>query len=169
MAADLTDIAVLVPRVRRALGDAADGLTDQQVKERAADAIAGILLFSEGEMGVRLEVKDRDEFGAPTDWRTSRELTEEEGTVIVLQAAIDALDSSLSGLVAEKFGTGVDRYEYQVSAQALTAKLKRLLADRDRAIEILLRGERAPVAWVNTLGVRDRGADMAVNPWLYGG
>ncbi len=165
--ADLLDIKVLVPRVRRALGEAAEGLTDQEVTERVADAVAGILLFTEGEMSLRLEVAARDDdFGAPISWQTSRELTEEEAVVFALQAAIDSLTRDLSQtFTAEKFSNPIDSYEYQRSATALTEQIKGLRADRDRAVDVLLNAGRVSVSWVNTLGVRDRETDQLVEPF----
>ena len=85
-----TDIRILVPRVRRALGPAAADLSDDAVKDAVADAIADVLLYTGTIFGKTLTVTDRDEAtGAPSEYETSEELSLAESSVIAAQAALN--------------------------------------------------------------------------------
>lgn len=173
---DLRDIRVMIPRVRRALdGPEATGsaavsakLSDEQVTAVIADAIASVIFYSSGAFGRKLEVLERDSnYMAPIAWQTSEQLTEDEQTVIVAQAALDYFFNSLTTLKTTESLKEADReWSWGTSASAIAERVKELRAQRDRAIELLTSQNVIAEAWVNTLAVRDSYTDMLIEPWV---
>lgn len=176
---DLRDVRVLIPRTRRALdGPEATGsasvsarLSDDQLTAVIADAIADVIFYSSGSFGKKLEVIERDpSYMAPIAWRTSEELSEEEASVVIAQAALNYFFNSLSTLKTSESTREADReWSWQVSASAIAERVKELRAQRDRAIELLSAQNIVAEAWINTLAVRDSYTDMLIEPWVFEG
>lgn len=177
---DLRDVRVLIPRTRRALdGPEATGsasvsakLSDDQLAAVIADAIADVIFYSSGSFGRKLEVVERDpNYMAPIAWRTSEELSEEEASVVIAQAALSYFFNSLSTLKTSESMREADReWSWQVSASAVAERVKELRAQRDKAIELLGAQNVVAEAWINTLAVRDSYTDMLIEPWVsFGG
>ncbi len=173
---DLRDVRVMIPRVRRALdGPEATGsasvsakLSDDQVTAVIADAIANVIFYSSGAFGRQLEVIERDpNYMAPIAWRTSEELSEDEQSVIVAQAALDYFFHSLTTLKTSETLKEADReWSWGTSASSVAERVKDLRAQRDRAIELLTSQNVIAEAWINTLAVRDSYTDMLIEPWV---
>lgn len=176
---DPRDVRVLIPRMRRSLdGPEATGsasvsarLSDDQLTAVIADAIADVIFYSSGAFGRKLEVVERDtSYLAPIAWRTSDELSEDEISVIVAQAALNYFFNALSTLKTGETMKEADReWSWSISASAIAERVKELRAQRDRAIELLTAQNVVAEAWVNTLAVRDSYTDMLIEPWVYEG
>lgn len=172
---DLKDIRVLIPRMRRALdgpqatSSAVSGtMTDEQVGNTVADAIAAVIFYSGGGWGRQLLVTARDEnYMAPIAWETDEALSEPEATVVVAQAALDHFHNSLSSLkTSEHIVNEGEEWQWQISAQAVAERIKQLKALRDEALAKLEASNRPSEAWVNTIAERDAATDLLIEPWV---
>ena len=146
---DLRDTQVLIPRVRRALegpdalmGSAAvasSDLSDDQINDVVADAIADVIFYSGGLFGHTLEVTARDAtYLAPTAWLVDPALTDAEATVIVAQAALNYFFSWAKTIkTSQRIADEGQEWEYSLSAQLLVEQIKALREARDRALEQL--------------------------------
>lgn len=176
---DLSDIRVLIPRMRRALdgptatssASVSSTLDDTQVTNVIADAIAEVIFFSSSAFGKTLEVTERDSYyQAPVAWKTSEPLSEPEATVITCQGALSYFYNSLSGLKTSETTKEADReWSWAISASALAERVKDLRAQRDKAIDLLTAQNVIAEDWVNTLEVRDAYTDMLIEPFLSSG
>src|SRR4051794_8375133 len=96
---DLRDTRVLIPRVRRGLEGAevaSPSIEDDGINGIIADAVANVILLTGGLWGHQLEVVTRDsEYMAPTAWLVDPQLSEAEGSLIVIQAQLDFLYNDL--------------------------------------------------------------------------
>lgn len=177
---DLRDTRVLIPRYRRAvLGQYASAsalinpVSDEEANAGIADAIADIILYSGGEglFGHKLEVVARDEFyQAPIAWQTDSALSEEEGSVIISQAALNRWLTEIKTLkTQEKMSDEGQSWEYQIAASVVTERIKALREDRDRALDILKSRHMVTDDYVNFLAVRDEAlgtiTDRLIEPW----
>lgn len=164
------DIRVLVPRVRRAVegvGQPAE-LTDDDVKDLVADAIADVILFTGGVFGKELLVTDRDgATNAPSEYATSEPLSLAEGSLIAAQAALTAVWQSMRELkVQETIRDEGQEWSYTTSATLMRDRWKMLLQMRDEALD-QLRGA-LPVSFVSFLHERDRYVAQIVEPFVLG-
>lgn len=167
-----TDIGALVPRVRRAVEGAGQpqGLSDAVLYDMVADAISDITLYLGSVFGKQIIVTLKDPItSAPTKYATTDELSLQEGTVIASQAALNYFFFKFAGMkVHETIADEASQWDYDLSPQLLTAQLKLLVGERDKALEAL-RGQDSQIdVYVNFLAVRDIEAQRAVEPWLYG-
>lgn len=160
----------MVPRVRRAVeGVGAPAvLTDDEVKDLVADAIAAIILYTEGEFIVGLVVT-ADEDGSPTEYATTDVLPLPEQTLIALQAAIDHFSYQVSGVkVSEKIADEAQTWEWSKSAQLLRDKLKQLIDARDKVIDGLLEAGAPLDTYASFLTTRDCFVAAQIEPWVTG-
>jgi hypothetical protein len=174
---DLTDVRVLIPRVRRAVdgptamssGSATTTLNDDELVALIADSIAEVVLYEGDLFGATLLVNGRDEsYGAPNAWKTDRELTEPEQVVIASQAALHHFFNDLSNLkISERIDQGDRQWEYAISAQALRDRIAALQAARDRALEAL-GGNEVFETYSSFLAVRDAATAALIEPWTVG-
>lgn len=170
-----TNIRVLVPRVRRALEGPASvpapfglgSLTDDEVRDVVADAMSDVILYNGSLFGKDLVIAERDENSIPTEYTTSDELTLPEGSVIAAQAALDYFVRSWSTLkTMESIADEAQTWEWQRSAQLLTAALKQLVADRDRALAAIAADEGIGTdSYTSFLSIRDRHVSAMIEPW----
>lgn len=132
----------------------------------AADAIAEIIFYSEGAFAHELVVSARDEqYEAPTDWAIDPALTEPEITVVTAQAALNYFFHTLTGLkTTETIRDEGQEWSYSIAANAVTERLKELRAARDRALDVVLGGNPAPVMFISLLEERDRLTSRLVEP-----
>jgi len=163
------DIRVLVPRVRRAVegvGRPAE-LSDDQVKDLVADAIADIILFTGGVFGHELVVTERDPVtGAPSEYATADELTLAEGSVIAAQAALTHIFHALRELmVQETIRDEGAEWSYSLSANLIRDQIKLLQDTRDRALEEVHDQHPIPTVFVSFLAERDATVALAVEPF----
>lgn len=171
---DPKDTRVLIPRVRRGIegaGVSSPAIEDEGVNGLIADAIASIIFFTGGLWGHQLNVTARDTtYMAPTAWQIDPELTEAEGTLIVIQAQLDFLFNDLkSTKIQESIRDESSEWSYSLSATALTELLKQLRKQREEALEAIL-AENAPMdAWINTLYERDAYTDAMIEPYAVSG
>src|SRR5688500_9923087 len=136
--ATVTDIRVLVPRVRRRLegAGAPEVLTDDAIKDLVADALSSILLYSGSIFGKTLDVAERDANNVPTEYTTSDELTLQEGAVVAAQAALDHFFFTFASLkTSERIADEAGSWEYARSATLLKDQLALLVKERDRALD----------------------------------
>jgi antitoxin component of RelBE/YafQ-DinJ toxin-antitoxin module len=162
---DPTDIRVLVPRVRRALeGTGQPVLTDDQVKDQVADAIADIILLTSGAFDVKLAVT-ATENGAPTEYRTERELTLPEGSAVAAQAAMKYLMVELQSFkTSETIRDEGQEWTWATSTQATTQRIKDLGDFRDRAIAAIMASKFAVDSFDSFLEQRDMAVARRVEP-----
>lgn len=174
---DLRDVRVLIPRVRRALdgptatssASVSSTLTDEQVTNVVADAIAEVAMFTNGAFAT-LEVAERDSFyQSPIAWRTGEELDEPHAAVVAAQAALNYFHHTLTtSLTSQTISNEGREWSWTISASAVAERLKSLRADRDRLLEAIGASEGVE-EWVNTLYIRDRQTDIIIEPWVAGG
>src|SRR4051812_16914242 len=164
------DIRILVPRVRRAVeGVGTDSLlSDDQVKDLVADAIANVILFTGGVFGKQLVVVERDATtNVPVEYATSEPLTLPEGSVVAFEAAIQHTFFALRDMkVQETIRDEGQEWSYTLSTTLVRDHLKWLQAQRDRALNDV-QGP-TPVAYVSFLAERDRYVAAAVEPFVLG-
>lgn len=157
--AEPEDIRVLVPRVRRAVEGtgAPTSLSDDDVKDLVADAIADVILYTGGVFGKDLLVTARDDAThAPSEYATSEPLTLPEGSVIAAQAALTAVYTQLHGLkVQETIRDEGQEWSYSLSASLLRDRVKQLQDARDRALQAVADEHPTPVAFIDLWRERD--------------
>lgn len=168
------DLTTLIPRLRRAIDGPGDGLAtpldDGQIEAAAADAIADVILYTGGLFGHTLVVLDRDDtYAAPNSWAVDPELTPEEETVIVAQAAINFFFHYFRGLkVSESIANEGQTWEYSLSANVVKAQFDELVAARDRALAAVERNHPVPTAFASFLEGRDYYTAQLIEPWTRG-
>jgi hypothetical protein len=152
------DIRVLVPRVRRAVEGigAAEQLSDDDMKDLVADAIADVILYTGGVFGKDLLVIDRDATtGVPLEYATSEPLTLPEGSVIAAQAALTAVYTQLGNIkVSETIRDEGAEWSYTLSATLLRDRIAQLQSARDLALEALA-SHSSSVAFIDLWHERD--------------
>jgi hypothetical protein len=172
VAVDPADVRVLVPRIRRAVEGAGAPavLTDDAVKDLAADAIAAVILYTGSVFGKQLVVTDTDDAtGAPSEYATSAPLTLEEGTVIAAQAALDYFFHRFAEMkVSEQIADEAQTWEYTLSANLIRDQLKLLVEQRDKALEALS-GALGPAydSYASFIATRDLHTSMLIEPWVH--
>jgi hypothetical protein len=153
------DIRVLVPRVRRAVEGVGspEELSDDEMKDLVADAIADVILYTGGVFGKDLLVTERDSItNAPTEYATSEPLTLPEGSVIAYQAALTAVYTQMQDVkVQETIRDEGAEWSYSLSATLLRDRINQLQSARDLALEALA-GSTSSVAFINLWVERDR-------------
>jgi hypothetical protein len=175
MPPDPRDVRVMIPRVRRALdGPQAltsgfvGGLSDEQVKNYIADAVASVIFYTGGVFGAALEVTERDpDYGAPSEYATSRELTLPEQTVIAVQASLDHFQFTFKGAkVSEAVQNEFQSWDWTINGPMLRDQLKSLLAQRDEALELIRRqGSVGVDTYASFLAAQDVQVALAVEPY----
>lgn len=179
MPPDLTDVRVLIPRVRRALegpfgsasGMAGATLEDAAVEALVADAIADVILYTGGLFGHQLVVVERDpDYGAPSKWKTDEQLTEPEGTVIVAEAALRFFYQSVKDMkVQESISNEGQSWSWSMSANAVTEWLKMLKGRRDEALAIVAQLNGIVIdGFASYLAVRDCAVAAYIEPFASG-
>jgi hypothetical protein len=175
---DLRDTRVLIPRTRRALegiaaaGSGFDPTTygDDAVNSAVADSIANLLLYSGSFFGATLEVVERDDhYQSPIAWRTSRELTEAEASLVALQAALDHVYVTLVATKqSETIRNEGQEWSYTISANVLSERLKGIRADRDRALDAIAGQNAGMEDWISWIQARDAETSAMIEPYVDG-
>lgn len=163
------DIRVLVPRVRRALSADEATVSDDEVKDLVADAIADVILYTGSAFGRTLNVTEVDpDTNAPSEYEVDPDLALPEQSVIATQAALNYFFHTFSDvLVSEKISDEAQTWEYQRSANLYTQRFKLLIDERDRALEAVGGGAQMS-AYVSFLAVRDPYTAALIEPWVAG-
>lgn len=170
----LNNVRVLIPRLRRAIdgpaassGLAALTMTDDMVKDAAADALADVQFYTGGVFGHKLLVLARDPtYNAPSEWAVDPALAPEEETVIVAQAAINFYFHYFKDLkVDEAIANEGQSWDYKLSANVLKAQFDQLVAARDRALEQVERNHPVPTVFAGFLEARDYLTARLIEPW----
>jgi hypothetical protein len=140
--ADEVNIRVVVPRVRRALGSFGAALTDDQLRDVVADAIADVILYTRGAFGQQLVVLHTDTAtGTPDEYGTTTALTFPEQSVIAAQAALSWFTGGLrSGSITGQ--SAVSRAGVFEEGQIIVIVSATVGATVEGALEFLARGER---------------------------
>jgi hypothetical protein len=166
------DVRELIPRVRRAVEGVAgpETLTDDQVKDLTADAIAEIILYTRGAFPHTLLVTDTAN-GAPTEYEVDPALSLPEETVVADQAALNHFFHAFQkALTSERIADEAHSWEWTRSAQLMTELWKQLVRERDQALEILTDEYGAALdAYASFLAVRDSYTAALIEPWTAGG
>ena len=166
-----TNIRVMIARVRRALvnAGASSTITDDEVKDLTADAIAEVILYTGGVFGKQLLVTQTDATtGAPTEYATSDALTLAEQSVIASQAALNHFFREFAGRkVSERIADEAQQWEYALSPQLLTAQLRLLIDDRDKALAAL-EADHSLDSYESFIAVRDALTSKMIEPWVHG-
>lgn len=169
---DLTDVAVLTPRIKRAIQGpygpppGVPDFTQTQLTEMAADAVADAILYSGGLFGHSLTVTARDSTaGYPTAWSTDKVLDEWEVSIVAVQAAISFYWTQFRDVFVSEVKTNEGQsYEYQRSANLLRDQLKYLYEARDYALKQLRQIKPTVERYASILRVRDI-ATVGVLEW----
>lgn len=168
------NVETLIPRLRRAIDGPAgpDGLavalSDEQVRDAAADAIADVIFYTGGLFGHQLIVLGRDgTYAAPNEWAVDPELAPEEETVIVAQAAINFFFHFFKGLKTHETITNEGQsWDYDLSANVIAAQFKALIDARDRALEQVERQHPVPTVYASFLEARDYMTSRLIEPYV---
>lgn len=174
---DLRDTRVLIPRVRRTLegpigtgsaNSSASDLTDDQVNAIVADAVANVILYTGGLFGHQLTVVERDDvYQSPIAWLVDPQLSEDEGSIITAQSALDFFFNDLKALkVSQTIRNEGQEWSYSLSANALVEYLKNLREGRDRAIERIIDSTPGLEGWASFLAVRDGVTSALIEPYI---
>lgn len=176
---DPSDVRVMVPRVRRAVEGVVRAkwtLSDDEVKDLVADAIADVILYT-GEssgtfgtiFGVRLDPTAWDANNAPTEYRTSAPFGLEVQTVVASQAALNYFFHRFSALkVSETIADEASHWSWNLSPNLLVAQLKLLQDQRDKALDAVLIEEGVRDEYISFLADRDTITARIVEPWVWG-
>lgn len=168
--ADLTDVRVMIPRIRRAVEGpvpviGSGALSDEQVTAMIADAVADIILYSGGLFGHQLLVSKRDANGWPEIWNTEVVLNEWEVTLITCQASLTYFFHAFKDMkVSEEIQNEGQRWAWTKSPALLVAQVKQLQEQRDLAVYNLRRMHPTLDRYASFLRVRDR-ATAAMVEW----
>lgn len=166
-----TDIRVMTGRVRRAVEGvgAAAVLTDDEIKDLIADALADIVLYTGSVFGKQLLVTGRGVNNEPVEYATSDELSLAEQSVVAAQAALTHFFYAfVNTKISERIGDEGQTWEYSLSATLLRDQLAFLIKSRDKALELVNVGA-ALDAYESFLAVRDSYTSRAIEPWIQGG
>lgn len=129
-----------------------------------ADAIADVIFYTGGTWGHTLTAS-----GA-ADYEVDPDLALEEQTVVVAQAALSHFFHEFRNLkTQERISDEGHAWEYTLSANLVQEQLKLLIAQRDRALELI--GQRTGTAtdqYVSFLQVRDSAIAAYIEPWVDG-
>lgn len=170
--ADPADLKELIPRTRRAIaGPAGDAtLTDDQVLALIADAVAEVVFYTGGLFGHTLIVTGRDtSYNAPNAWAVDPALEDAEATVVVATAALGFFFHEFRDLkVHETITNEGAAWDYDLSANLVLEQMKALRAQRDTALEAVMRAHPVPAVWINLIEARDYVTAHAIEPWLTG-
>lgn len=134
-----------------------------------ADAIANVILYSGGLFGHELIVTEVDDTtGYPEEYGTDVALTLPEQSIIAAQAALDFFFLDLANTkTSEKISDEAQTWEYTTSAQGLRDRIKLLVEQRDRALE-LLKSKHPLEVYESFIAVRDRHVSQLIEPWVHG-
>lgn len=166
----MTAVAILVPRVRRAVEGvgAAEVLDEAAVKALIADATAEIIFYTEGFWGHALVVTD-DDNDIPTDWAIDPGVTEAEATVIVVQAALDYFFHAFkSAKTSESISRDGASWSWTESANLLNQRFELLREDRDKALAIIGRAHPVAARFASFIEVRDAATARVLEPYVNG-
>lgn len=163
------DVAELVPRVRRALEGplpVSSALTDSQVKAAAADAVADLILLTNGEWGHTLAVTERaDDTNYPEEWAVDPGLSPDEESLVAWQAAISSVGVILrDSKVSETIRNEAQEWSWEKSASGMRDWLKFLIDQRDAALRTAALTAPVFARVASILHARDPGAEM-IEPW----
>lgn len=132
------DIAEIVPRVRRALEGPIPvnpALTDESVQAVAADAVADLILLTNGKWPHQLVVTHRDGNDWPDEWEVDPGLSPQEESLVAFQAAISNVGVVLRDMkVSERIKNEAQEWEWSKSASGIRDWLKALIDQRNLAL-----------------------------------
>lgn len=154
------DIAEIVPRVRRALEGPIPvnpALTEGAVKAVTADAVADLILFTNGRWPHQLVVAHRDDdTNYPDEWSVDPGLTPSDESLVAYQAALTNVGVLMRDMkVSERIKDEAKEWEWQLSATAVRDWLKALIDARDRALESVFAGTPVVARVASILHARD--------------
>lgn len=167
------DLAVVIPRVRRAvegpvpLADGAPGrLTDDQVVAMAADAVADIILLTNGRWGHTL-IRDVSSADPPVEtWEVDPNLTEPEERLIALQSALGyTLYKYSDAVTSESIQSEGQSWETQRSATTITQQIKSATEARDAALAAAVAENPVLAQYASLLAARDPVGYRLIEPW----
>lgn len=166
--ATVTNVRVMVPRVRRALENAGApvDISDEEMKDRVADALADVILYTGSAFGKDLAVLAVDDDNVPQEYATSDALTLPEQSVVASQAALNYLVSLLIGLkVSETISDEAQTWTYDLSANIMRDAFAALKDSRDRALDAINESHTFDV-YESFLAVRDVQTVALIEPWV---
>lgn len=167
-----TDIRVMTGRVRRAVEGvgATAVLTDDEIKDLIADALADIILYTGSVFGKLLLITSRGVNDEPEEYATSDELTLAEQSVVAAQAALTHFFYTFVNLkISERIGDEGQTWEYSLSATLLRDQLAFLIKSRDDALALVAAAGAAVLeGYESFLAIRDSYTSRVIEPWVAG-
>lgn len=170
------DVRQLIPRIRRAIdGPTADSevatsvtLSNDQVKDLAADAIANLIFYSGGTWGYTLTVTETDDdTGFPSEYDVAPDLDLAPQTLVVAQAALDYFFHEFRDKkVQETIANEARSWTYQLSANLLLEQFRFLQKMRDGALEQIIQNASGLVSYTSFLAVRDACVSRYIEPYV---
>jgi hypothetical protein len=176
--ADLRDLQVLIPQVRRAIdgphamssASVSSTLNDGEVLALAADATADVILMTGGaaSFGYKLIATERDSnYLAPIAWETDTERTVEADRVVVAQSALNFFFHKFRDLkIKEDIADEGESWTYELSGPLIRDQLRLLQAARDKALEMIALEHHALDTYVSFVAERDLLTARFVEPWV---
>lgn len=164
----VTDIRVMIPRVRRAVEGVGSPavLSDGEVKDLIADALADIILYSGGVFGKQLVVTETGENGEPVEYATSDELTLAEQSIVAAQAALNHFFFTYANTkISERIADEAQTWEYALSANLIRDRLKFLVGERNSALEQLT-SSTVSDSYQSFIAARDALTSSLIEPWV---
>lgn len=169
---DLTDLKVLLPRVRRKVEgpwgnpNGRAEIAEAVLYNMIADACGEIVMLSGSFFHHQLLVKARDPIaGFPTEWQTDTILTEWEGAIVTSQAALNYYYYLFRDMkISETIKNEGTEWTFSLSANVIRNYLESLRDERDKAIEGLRINIPVLDRFASNIRVRDQ-ATVAVLEW----
>lgn len=166
-----TDLRVLVPRARRycegPFPDVTRRLTDQQLYEMVADALADIILLTANDFTCNIVVTSRDpRVGYPIRWATDKVLTEWEAAIVTTQAALNFFFHEFKDKkVSENMANEGQTWEWALSPLVVKQQFDMLKDTRDRALSALAQITPTLARFASVIAVRDRVTATQLEWW----
>lgn len=164
-----TDIRVLIPMVRRGVEGVvpvSGGLTDEQIRDLVADALADIVLYTGSAFGHTLLVTQLGAGGAPEEYATDDALTLAQQRVVSAQAALNHFFHTMVALKSqETIRDESTEWSYTTSANSMRDAWKALIEARDKALASL-EGNQPTDTYISFLHERDSRVAAFVEPFF---
>lgn len=147
-------------------------LDPDQLRDLTADTIAKLIFYTNGLWPYQLTVDDVDSNGMPCEYSITQRnvptaLSISDETLVVAQAGLDWFFFEFKDKkVSEEISDEGQKWAYSLSANLLLAQYKQLIADRDRALDVVTQRADYLVDYVSFVAERDALTSAMVEWWV---
>lgn len=148
------------------------GLNEDQLKDLTADTIAKLIFYTNGLWPYQLVVDDFDSNGMPEEYSiqvsgVATPLPIYDETLVTAQAALDWFFFEFKDKkVNEEISDEGQKWAYALSPSVLGAQWKQIVADRDRALEVITTRSDYLTDYVSFIAERDALTSAMVEWWV---